>query len=116
VKDKCGAMNAVSPVADAGGAQAGVILRNRQVGASPRCADNAVLQLMVHTASTSIFFGADETSRTSDLLIKKPFLIFNNYIIQPLTALVETETNVILAVSYVIRSQLWHKFGTRIFL
>lgn len=66
VKNKRGAMNAVFPVTDVGGAQAGVILRRRQVGASPRCAGNAALQLMVHTALTSIFFGADDVNRTSD--------------------------------------------------
>ena len=45
---------AVFPVADAGGAQADVNLRRRQVAASPMCAGSATLQLMVHTALATI--------------------------------------------------------------
>jgi hypothetical protein len=45
---------AVFPVADAGGAQADVNLRRRQVAASLMCAGSATLQLMVHTALASI--------------------------------------------------------------
>jgi hypothetical protein len=62
VQDKHGGMNTVLtlarrgfPVADVGGGQAGVIiLRRRQIGASPMCAGSATLQLMVHTALVTI--------------------------------------------------------------